>query len=60
MLFFLCLSLCRWVKQQVELANEAQNPTQAPKLDLGFKEGQTIKLSIAVRKDLGVVEARQL
>ncbi|XP_015681836.1 adaptin ear-binding coat-associated protein 2, partial [Protobothrops mucrosquamatus] len=40
----------KWVKQQVELAKEAQNPTQVPKLDLGFKEGQTIKLSIANMK----------
>ncbi|KAM6434735.1 adaptin ear-binding coat-associated protein 2 isoform 1-T1 [Liasis olivaceus] len=37
----------KWVKQQDELAKEAQNPVQGPKLDLGFKEGQTIKLSIA-------------
>uniref|UniRef100_A0A0K8S2W6 Adaptin-ear-binding coat-associated protein n=1 Tax=Crotalus horridus TaxID=35024 RepID=A0A0K8S2W6_CROHD len=40
----------KWVKQQVELAKEAQNPTQGPKLDLGFKEGQTIKLNIANMK----------
>uniref|UniRef100_A0A8C5RZC3 NECAP endocytosis associated 2 n=1 Tax=Laticauda laticaudata TaxID=8630 RepID=A0A8C5RZC3_LATLA len=40
----------KWVKQQNELAKEAQNPTQGPKLDLGFKEGQTIKLSIANMK----------
>uniref|UniRef100_A0A8C6XTL6 NECAP endocytosis associated 2 n=1 Tax=Naja naja TaxID=35670 RepID=A0A8C6XTL6_NAJNA len=40
----------KWVKQQDELAKEAQNPTQGPKLDLGFKEGQTIKLSIANMK----------
>lgn len=47
-------SLRRWVKQQKELAREAQNPVQGPKLDLGFKEGQTIKLSIAVRSALVV------
>lgn len=40
---------CRWVKQQSELAKQAENPDQGPKLDLGFKEGQTIKLNIAVR-----------
>ncbi|XP_060540483.1 adaptin ear-binding coat-associated protein 2 isoform X2 [Pantherophis guttatus] len=40
----------KWVKQQTELAKEAQNPTQGPKLDLGFKEGQTIKLNIANMK----------
>lgn len=44
---FFC-SLHRWVKQQCEFAKQAQNPDQGPKLDLGFKEGQTIKLSIAV------------
>uniref|UniRef100_K7G0V1 NECAP endocytosis associated 2 n=1 Tax=Pelodiscus sinensis TaxID=13735 RepID=K7G0V1_PELSI len=38
----------KWVKQQCELAKQAQNPDQGPKLDLGFKEGQTIKLNIAV------------
>ncbi|XP_073875096.1 adaptin ear-binding coat-associated protein 2 isoform X11 [Macaca fascicularis] len=36
-----------WVKQQCEFAKQAQNPDQGPKLDLGFKEGQTIKLNIA-------------
>lgn len=41
-------SLLRWVKQQCEFAKQAQNPDQGPKLDLSFKEGQTIKLNIAV------------
>eukprot|EP00062_Callorhinchus_milii_P020918 gi/632977085/ref/XP_007905150.1/ PREDICTED: adaptin ear-binding coat-associated protein 2 [Callorhinchus milii] len=36
----------KWVKQQTELAKQAQNPDTGPKLDLGFKEGQTIKLNI--------------
>ncbi|XP_013910146.1 PREDICTED: adaptin ear-binding coat-associated protein 2-like [Thamnophis sirtalis] len=40
----------KWVKQQTELAKEAQNPTQVPKLDLGFKDGQTITLSIGNMK----------
>uniref|UniRef100_A0A8C0MXZ4 SUZ RNA binding domain containing 1 n=2 Tax=Canis lupus familiaris TaxID=9615 RepID=A0A8C0MXZ4_CANLF len=39
-----------WVKQQCEFAKQAQNPDQGPKLDLGFKEGQTIKLNIANMK----------
>uniref|UniRef100_A0A2K6SY43 Uncharacterized protein n=1 Tax=Saimiri boliviensis boliviensis TaxID=39432 RepID=A0A2K6SY43_SAIBB len=39
-----------WVKQQCEFAKQAQNPDQSPKLDLGFKEGQTIKLNIANMK----------
>ncbi|XP_030180374.1 adaptin ear-binding coat-associated protein 2 isoform X1 [Lynx canadensis] len=37
----------KWVKQQCEFAKQAQNPDLGPKLDLGFKEGQTIKLNIA-------------
>uniref|UniRef100_A0A8C5MJT3 NECAP endocytosis associated 2 n=1 Tax=Leptobrachium leishanense TaxID=445787 RepID=A0A8C5MJT3_9ANUR len=37
----------KWVKQQSEFAKEAQNPAPGPKLDLGFKEGQTIKINIA-------------
>ncbi|XP_058531777.1 adaptin ear-binding coat-associated protein 2 isoform X3 [Ochotona princeps] len=40
----------KWVKQQCEFAKQAQDPDQGPKLDLGFKEGQTIKLSIASMK----------
>ncbi|XP_029433604.1 adaptin ear-binding coat-associated protein 2 isoform X2 [Rhinatrema bivittatum] len=40
----------KWVKQQNELAKQAQNPDPGPKLDLGFKEGQTIKISIANMK----------
>ncbi|XP_070314863.1 adaptin ear-binding coat-associated protein 2 isoform X1 [Odocoileus virginianus] len=38
----------KWVKQQCEFAKQAQNPDQGPKLDLSFKEGQTIKLNIAL------------
>ncbi|KAL0624391.1 LOW QUALITY PROTEIN: Adaptin ear-binding coat-associated protein 2 [Plecturocebus cupreus] len=38
------------VKQQCEFAKQAQNPDQGPRLDLGFKEGQTIKLNIANMK----------
>ncbi|XP_032564998.1 adaptin ear-binding coat-associated protein 2 isoform X1 [Chiroxiphia lanceolata] len=38
----------KWVRQQSELAR--QDPDQGPKLDLGFKEGQTIKLNIANMK----------
>ncbi|KAK1340448.1 LOW QUALITY PROTEIN: hypothetical protein QTO34_019018 [Cnephaeus nilssonii] len=44
----------KWVKQQFEFAKQAQNPDQGPKLDLGFKEGQTIKLNIA--EQLGLPE----
>ncbi|NXV82520.1 NECP2 protein, partial [Atlantisia rogersi] len=40
----------KWVRQQSELAKQAENPNQGPKLDLGFKEGQTIKLNIANMK----------
>ncbi|XP_006023279.1 adaptin ear-binding coat-associated protein 2 [Alligator sinensis] len=40
----------KWVRQQSEFAKQAQNPEQGPKLDLSFKEGQTIKLNIANMK----------
>ncbi|CAH2318440.1 adaptin ear-binding coat-associated 2 [Pelobates cultripes] len=40
----------KWVKQQTEFAKQAQNPDPGPKLDLGFKEGQTIKINIANMK----------
>ncbi|KAM4702562.1 adaptin ear-binding coat-associated protein 2 [Rhinophrynus dorsalis] len=40
----------KWVKQQTEFAKQAQNPDTGPKLDLGFKEGQTIKINIANMK----------
>ncbi|XP_040278903.1 adaptin ear-binding coat-associated protein 2 [Bufo bufo] len=40
----------KWVKQQSEFAKQAQNPDTGPKLDLGFKEGQTIKINIANMK----------
>ncbi|KAL2091574.1 hypothetical protein ACEWY4_013837 [Coilia grayii] len=36
----------KWVKQESELAKQEANQSTAPKLDLGFKEGQTIKISI--------------
>ncbi|XP_066493884.1 adaptin ear-binding coat-associated protein 2 [Tiliqua scincoides] len=49
----------KWVKQQSELAKQAQNPNQGSKLDLGFKEGQTIKLNIAnMKKKEGVPGSR--
>ncbi|XP_051819160.1 adaptin ear-binding coat-associated protein 1 [Antechinus flavipes] len=36
----------KWVKQETEITKESQEMDTRPKLDLGFKEGQTIKLSI--------------
>ncbi|XP_023671245.1 adaptin ear-binding coat-associated protein 1 isoform X1 [Paramormyrops kingsleyae] len=36
----------KWVKQDNEIAKQSQAPDTAPKLDLGFKEGQTITLNI--------------
>lgn len=50
MLFFCLsfLSIFRWVKQEKEFTKQAQAPDSAPKLDLGFKEGQTITLNIGV------------
>jgi len=38
----------KWVKQESEISKESQDMDNRPKLDLGFKEGQTIKLSIGV------------
>ncbi|MEQ2217972.1 Adaptin ear-binding coat-associated protein 1 [Xenoophorus captivus] len=38
----------KWVKQENEFTKQAQAPDSAPKLDLGFKEGQTITLNIGV------------
>ena len=38
----------KWVKQETEISKESQEMDNRPKLDLGFKEGQTIKLSIGV------------
>ncbi|KFP57113.1 Adaptin ear-binding coat-associated protein 1, partial [Cathartes aura] len=36
----------KWVKQETEISKESQEADTRPKLDLGFKEGQTIKLNI--------------
>ncbi|KAM3831945.1 adaptin ear-binding coat-associated protein 1 isoform 3-T3 [Vipera latastei] len=36
----------KWVKQETDLSRESQELDSRPKLDLGFKEGQTIKLNI--------------
>ncbi|CAL8290266.1 unnamed protein product [Merluccius merluccius] len=36
----------KWVKQEDEISKQAQAPDTTPKLDLGFKEGQTITLNI--------------
>ncbi|XP_060776482.1 adaptin ear-binding coat-associated protein 1 [Neoarius graeffei] len=40
----------KWVKQDNELSKQAQTPDLGPKLDLGFKEGQTITLNIGQSK----------
>uniref|UniRef100_A0A3B4BGN8 Adaptin ear-binding coat-associated protein 1 n=1 Tax=Periophthalmus magnuspinnatus TaxID=409849 RepID=A0A3B4BGN8_9GOBI len=42
----------KWVKQETELSKTAQLGDSGPKLDLGFKEGQTITLNIGVREAL--------
>ncbi|KAM4636252.1 adaptin ear-binding coat-associated protein 1 [Discoglossus pictus] len=36
----------KWVKQESDFSKEPQGQDTLPKLDLGFKEGQTIKLNI--------------
>uniref|UniRef100_A0A673AYK8 Adaptin ear-binding coat-associated protein 1 n=1 Tax=Sphaeramia orbicularis TaxID=375764 RepID=A0A673AYK8_9TELE len=40
----------KWVKQENELKKSAQLRDSGPKLDLGFKEGQTITLNIGGKK----------
>ncbi|XP_014840407.1 PREDICTED: adaptin ear-binding coat-associated protein 1-like [Poecilia mexicana] len=40
----------KWVKQENEFKKQAQAPDSTPKLDLGFKEGQTITLNIGQSK----------
>ena len=39
---------CRRIKQSHELEQEATKPDNTPKLDLGFKEGQTIRINFGV------------
>uniref|UniRef100_A0A8C5QXS2 Adaptin ear-binding coat-associated protein 1 n=1 Tax=Leptobrachium leishanense TaxID=445787 RepID=A0A8C5QXS2_9ANUR len=36
----------KWVKQESDMSKQPQGQDDLPKLDLGFKEGQTIKLNI--------------
>uniref|UniRef100_A0A8C4X7Q7 NECAP endocytosis associated 2 n=1 Tax=Erpetoichthys calabaricus TaxID=27687 RepID=A0A8C4X7Q7_ERPCA len=53
----------KWVKQEGEIAKQAQTGQDAgPKLDLGFKDGQTIKINIGniKKKDTptGAVKSR--
>ncbi|XP_072303303.1 adaptin ear-binding coat-associated protein 1 [Eucyclogobius newberryi] len=40
----------KWVKQETELSKNAHLADSGPKLDLGFKEGQTITLNIGQGK----------
>uniref|UniRef100_A0A671LZ22 Adaptin ear-binding coat-associated protein 2-like n=1 Tax=Sinocyclocheilus anshuiensis TaxID=1608454 RepID=A0A671LZ22_9TELE len=42
----------KWVKQESELARQEAAQVSAPKLDLGFKEGQTIKINIGASHSL--------
>lgn len=37
------------MKQEIEISKTAQLGDSGPKLDLGFKEGQTITLNIGVK-----------
>ncbi|XP_072308380.1 adaptin ear-binding coat-associated protein 2 isoform X3 [Eucyclogobius newberryi] len=52
----------KWVKQEGELAKQEASQVNAPKLDLGFKEGQTIKISIGniKKKDAGAAKPRPM
>ena len=38
--------LPRWIKQSEKLEAESAQPELVPKLDLGFKEGQTITINL--------------
>ena len=38
----------RWIKQSEKLEAEAVQPDLTPKLDLSFKEGQTIHINLGV------------
>ncbi|XP_017271235.1 adaptin ear-binding coat-associated protein 2 isoform X2 [Kryptolebias marmoratus] len=50
----------KWVKQEGELAKLEATQSAAPKLDLSFKEGQTIKISLGniKKKDAGGAKPR--
>ncbi|CAL8338594.1 unnamed protein product [Merluccius merluccius] len=52
----------KWVKQESELAKQEASQSVAPPLDLGFKEGQTIKISIGniKKKDAGGAKSRPM
>ncbi|XP_046881036.1 adaptin ear-binding coat-associated protein 2 [Hypomesus transpacificus] len=52
----------KWVKQEGELAKQEASQSTAPKLDLGFKEGQTIKICIGniKKKDGGAAKSRPM
>lgn len=48
--FIPCILSERWVKQEIEISKSSQAVDTGPKLDLGFKEGQTITLNIGVNQ----------
>ncbi|KAG7261919.1 hypothetical protein CRUP_026448 [Coryphaenoides rupestris] len=50
----------KWVKQESEFAKQEATQSSAPPLDLGFKEGQTIKISIGniKKKEAGGAKSR--
>ncbi|XP_076857856.1 adaptin ear-binding coat-associated protein 2 [Brachyhypopomus gauderio] len=48
----------KWVKQEGELAKQEANQSSAPKLDLSFKEGQTIKISLGNIKKKDAAKSR--
>uniref|UniRef100_A0A8C4EKS2 NECAP endocytosis associated 2 n=1 Tax=Dicentrarchus labrax TaxID=13489 RepID=A0A8C4EKS2_DICLA len=51
----------KWVKQEGELAKMEASESTAPKLDLSFKEGQTIKISIGnIKKKEAGAKARPM
>ncbi|XP_068171528.1 adaptin ear-binding coat-associated protein 2 [Antennarius striatus] len=52
----------KWVRQEGELAKQEASQSAAPKLDLSFKEGQTIKISIGniKKKEAGAAKTRPM
>ncbi|AWP02821.1 putative adaptin ear-binding coat-associated protein 2 [Scophthalmus maximus] len=52
----------KWVKQEGELAKQEACQSEVPKLDLSFKEGQTIKISIGniKKKEAGGAKPRAM
>lgn len=49
------VTFCRHLKQEKDAEKAVEELKQGPKLDLGFKEGQTIRINISVSGKLFLV-----